>query len=147
MVPPVREGKNVLLITHTFDIANNLISVLFQENQTSNGFLNLCSTISKERSFCGKYIVSGQYAETLRRHNRVTIMDKGKCSEIDTKGTDIKSASEIYFPWGHGARCCVSMAPAFLSVVVILAKVDSYRHFCWCIRTFCAWRPLMETEY
>lgn len=80
MVPPVREGKNVLLITHTFDMANNLISVLFQENQTSKEFLNFCSTISKERSFFGKYIVSGQYAETLRRHNRVIIMDKGKCS-------------------------------------------------------------------
>lgn len=55
----------------------------------------------------------------------------GNCSETDIKEKNILSASEIYFPWGHGARRFVSMAPVFLSVVLILAKkilkVDSYR--------------------
>lgn len=58
-------------------------------------------------------------------------MVEGNCSEIYIKEKNILWASEIYFPWGHGARRFVSMAPVFLSAVLILAKktlkVDSYR--------------------
>lgn len=58
-------------------------------------------------------------------------MDIGNCSETDIEETNTLTASEIHFPWGHGARRFVSMAPVFLSVVLILArkilKVDSYR--------------------
>lgn len=58
-------------------------------------------------------------------------MDVGNCSETEIKEVNVLLTSEIYFPWGHGARRFVSMAPVFLSVVLILAKnittVDSYR--------------------
>lgn len=58
-------------------------------------------------------------------------MDVGNCSESDIKENNILTASEINFPWGHGAGRFVSMAPVVLSVVLILAwkivKVDSYR--------------------
>lgn len=65
------------------------------------------------------------------------MIDVGNCSETDIKENNILSAPGIYFPWGHGARRFVSMAPVFLSVVLILAKkilkVDSYR----CCGTLC----------
>lgn len=41
-------------------------------------------------------------------------MDVGNCSETDNEEKNILLASEIYFPWGHGARRFVSMAPVFL---------------------------------
>lgn len=70
----------------------------------------------KARSFLAKA------SDTFQRHTRIIVMDIGNCSETDIEEPNTLTASEIHFPWGHGARRFVSMAPVFLSVVLILAR-------------------------
>lgn len=144
MVPPghwsqSEKWKNLVLRYPYFWDRKQLYLSLFQEKKSRDDLL-IFFFFSKEPYFFVKNIVPSKQAERFQRHNTMIVMDKGNCSETDNKGTNNLTGSEIYFPWGHGARRCVSMAPAFVSVVLILAKnilkVDSHRYLSWCIHTF-----------